>query len=174
MMISTKKGDLGFTSLANGERVDKDNLRVEAYGTIDELVSNLGIARAYLSGKIRDIIEEIQKDLFRMATELAKGEKFVKLIDNEDVERVTKYVEDFEKDLNLNTFVIPGMKKESAYMDVCRTIARRAERNIVRLSKNEKIRKEILAYINRVSDLFYVIARYLEKDEINKIKVSEL
>ncbi|ABR31613.1 ATP--cobalamin adenosyltransferase [Thermosipho melanesiensis] len=173
-MISTKKGDLGFTSLANGERVDKDNLRVEAYGTIDELVSNLGIARAYLSGKIRDIIEEIQKDLFRMATELAKGEKFVKLIDNEDVERVTKYVEDFEKDLNLNTFVIPGMKKESAYMDVCRTIARRAERNIVRLSKNEKIRKEILAYINRVSDLFYVIARYLEKDEINKIKVSEL
>ncbi|ANQ52994.1 ATP--cobalamin adenosyltransferase [Thermosipho sp. 1063] len=174
MMISTKMGDDGKTFLANGERVDKDNIRVEAYGTIDELVSFLGLAKIGLDVNEKTIIEEIQKDLFRIATELAKGEKFIELIDKRDVDRVTKYVENYEKKLNISSFVIPGAKKESALLDVCRTIARRGERYIVRLSKVENVRLQLLAYINRISDLLYVIARYLENDEINKISVSDL
>ncbi|ONN28026.1 ATP--cobalamin adenosyltransferase [Thermosipho affectus] len=173
-MISTKMGDDGKTFLANGERVDKDNIRVEAYGTIDELVSFLGLAKIGLDVNEKTIIEEIQKDLFRIATELAKGEKFIELIDKRDVDRVTKYVENYEKKLNISSFVIPGAKKESALLDVCRTIARRGERYIVRLSKVENVRLQLLAYINRISDLLYVIARYLENDEINKISVSDL
>ncbi|MBT1248301.1 MULTISPECIES: cob(I)yrinic acid a,c-diamide adenosyltransferase [unclassified Thermosipho (in: thermotogales)] len=173
-MISTKMGDDGKTFLANGERVDKDNIRVEAYGTIDELVSFLGLAKIGLDVNEKIIIEEIQKDLFRIATELAKGEKFIELIDKRDVDRVTKYVENYEKKLNISSFVIPGAKKESALLDVCRTIARRGERYIVRLSKVENVRLQLLAYINRISDLLYVIARYLENDEINKISVSDL
>ncbi|WP_126993510.1 cob(I)yrinic acid a,c-diamide adenosyltransferase [Thermosipho globiformans] len=165
-MISTKKGDNGKTKLANNETVYKDDLHVEAYGTVDELNSYLGYAKHFLNKKEKEIIENIQKDLFRVATELAKGEKFINLISKEDEEKITKLVEEYEKKVNLNSFVLTGATKESSILDICRTIARRAERRIVSLSKRENVRKELIAYINRISDLLYIMARYIEKDNI--------
>ncbi|SHH40764.1 cob(I)yrinic acid a,c-diamide adenosyltransferase [Thermosipho atlanticus] len=168
-MISTKTGDNGKTSLANGERVDKDNLRVEVYGVLDELNSYLGLAKQYLDEKEKDVIEDIQRTIFRLSSELAKGERFVKLIDINEIEKLTILVEKYEKTLNLKGFILPGSNFASAILDICRTIARRAERRIVSLSKNENVRKEILAYINRLSDLLFVIARYVEKDNIKYV-----
>ncbi|MBO8160107.1 MAG: cob(I)yrinic acid a,c-diamide adenosyltransferase [Thermosipho sp. (in: Bacteria)] len=162
-MITTKLGDGGNTRLANGEMVSKDHARVEAYGTLDELDSFLGFAKNFLSENEKQVLEKIQRMIFSVSAELAKVEKHNKLIDEEDIEELTALVQQYEKNLDLKGFVLVGSTKESALVDICRTIARRAERRIVALSKTESVRKEILAFINRVSDLLFVIARFIEK-----------
>lgn len=172
-MISTKLGDTGKTKLANGEEVFKDDLHVETYGTIDELISFLGYTKHFLDENEKSIIEDIQKDLIKISTELAKGEKYIKLISNYEIEKITKLVERYEKEIKLNSFVIPGATKESGLLDICRTITRRAERRIVSLSKNENIRKEIIAYINRLSDFLFILARYMEKENIQSISLRK-
>ncbi|QTA37602.1 cob(I)yrinic acid a,c-diamide adenosyltransferase [Thermosipho ferrireducens] len=169
-MISTKTGDSGKTSLANGERVDKDNIRVEAYGTIDELTSFLGIVKCYLTGEEKKLIESIQKELFKIAAELAKGEKYIEPIGKKEVDSLTKKVEYYETKVSINSFVLPGATIPGAYLDIARTIVRRCERRIVSLSKIEKVRKEILAYMNRLSDLLYILARYTEKNNIQSVE----
>jgi ATP:cob(I)alamin adenosyltransferase len=164
MSISTKTGDKGQTSLWSGERVDKDDLRVEAYGTIDELNSHLAEAKHYVvSKKIFNIIEEIQNDLFKVAGELASKEKlYVKPIENKDAEKLTEYVHYFENILNLKGFVLPGSTISSAKIDVCRTISRRAERRAISLSKRDSVNSFLMQYINRLSDLLFVMARFEE------------
>lgn len=174
MSITTKTGDFGETSLANGERVLKDNIRVQSYGTIDELNSFLGLAKHYLPDYEREVVESIQKDLFRVAAELAKGEKYVKLISDEDVERLTDLIHQYEEKIQLNSFVIPGETIPSAHLDVCRTITRRAERLVVTLNREEGVRQEIIKYLNRISDLLYIMARFLEGKHIRGIRGSEL
>ncbi|MCX8057793.1 MAG: cob(I)yrinic acid a,c-diamide adenosyltransferase, partial [Spirochaetes bacterium] len=141
MSISTGKGDKGETSLWSGERVSKDCIRVESYGTIDELNSFIGDAKHYITlEEIRNILEEIQNDLFKVAGELASlSKEFIKPIRDDDVLRLTNYVHKYENEIGLKGFVIPGSTVGSAKLDICRTIARRAERLIVKLSKEEKV-----------------------------------
>lgn len=171
MSISTKKGDKGYTSLRGGERVWKDDPRVEAYGTIDELDSRLGEAKHFITlKKFKHIIEGIQENLYRIAGQLASKDKVYDYpLCDKDVEQLDVYVSYFEKEFQFKGFIIPGSTIASAKLDICRTVARRAERRVVSLSKKEKVLPEILQYINRLSDLLFLMAR-LEEKKKRKIK----
>ncbi|HPD65511.1 MAG TPA: cob(I)yrinic acid a,c-diamide adenosyltransferase [Bacteroidia bacterium] len=173
MSISTKSGDKGQTGLWSGERVWKDDLRVEAYGTVDELNSFLGEAKHFTDdNQIFAQIEQIQNDLFRVAGQLASKDKlYVVPMKEEDTERLTEWVHDYEKRIKLSGFVIPGSTLSSAKLDICRTITRRAERIIISLKKNEDIPDHILQYMNRLSDLLFMMARSEEQKE-NKIQLK--
>jgi len=171
MSISTKTGDKGKTGLWSGERVWKDDLRVEAYGTIDELNSFMGEAKHYVTEKqIFEQIEIIQNDLFRVAGQLASKDTLyvVPLVDS-DIENLTKQVHEYESRIELAGFVIPGSTISSAKLDICRTIARRAERIIISLKKTEDIPEVLIQYINRLSDLLFMMARCEEK-KVDKIQ----
>jgi ATP:cob(I)alamin adenosyltransferase len=173
MSISTKTGDKGKTSLWSGERVKKNHLRVEAYGTIDELNSTIAEAKHLVkSNKVKDIIIEIQNDLFRVGGALATVGEYKYPLTEEDIVRLTEYVHHFEQEVQFNGFVIPGSTIQSAKLDTCRTIARRAERRILSLEEEENIPVLIKQYVNRLSDLIYILARYEEKLE-DKLTLKE-
>ena len=161
MSIITKSGDSGKTSLYSGERVYKDDLRVEAYGTLDELNAWIGECRNYLSDlRQKENLLEIQKTLFRCMGQLAtKNGTFPDPITKKDVDNITELVYSLEKNLHLTGFVLPGGNSVSAKLDICRTVARRAERKIIALSRKEKIAPELIIYVNRLSDFFFVLAR---------------
>ena len=172
MKIYTKTGDKGKTSLYDNTRVDKDNIRVESYGTIDELNSYLGLARNFIEDKeLVDVILRIQRELFDVAGELAtkEKEKFPEKLDEDNINylesTIDKYLEKINKEQQFK-FIIPGSNKASATLHVARTICRRAERRIITLTRDEEIREIILKYVNRLSDVIYTIARYLETDLI--------
>lgn len=166
MSISTKTGDKGKTSLWTGERIEKIHARVEAYGTVDELNSHLAEAKHLVKSiKVKQVIVEIQDDLFRVAGALASIGEFAYPVHEEDVKRITDYVHEFEKEVELTGFVIPGGTLQSAKLDVCRTIARRAERRILTLAETEKVPEPVKKYVNRLSDLIYMLARFEEKLE---------
>lgn len=170
MSISTKTGDKGKTSLWSGERVYKNDPRVEAYGTIDELNSNLAEAKHLVkTEKNRQLILEIQNHLFQVAGALASTNEYAHPVQIEDVERLTNCVQEFELEIQLTGFVIPGSTLPSAKLDICRTIARRAERRILTLNEQEEVPEPVRKYVNRLSDLIYMMARYEEKIE-NKIQ----
>lgn len=175
MSITTKKGDQGETGLWSGQRIPKDDLRVECYGTLDELNSFLGEAKHYVkSAEVLKIIEQVQKDLFRVAGELAtKDIQFIDPVTNKENEEITGIINDFESKVELTGFVLPGSTIQSAKLDICRTIARKAERRIISLSKSESIPSTLLIYVNRLSDLLYMMARYEEK-LVNKIRPKNL
>ncbi|BBE31640.1 ATP:cob(I)alamin adenosyltransferase [Tepiditoga spiralis] len=164
MSISTKTGDNGYTNLWSGERISKDDLRVDTYGTIDELNSFLGEAFHYLkSFENKRILSNIQKTLFRVGGEIASKSKiFTKPIEENDVEYLTSLVKKFEDTISLKGFIIPGKTLSSSKLDVCRTIARRSERLIIKLSNVEKINNNLQKYINRLSDLLFMMARFEE------------
>lgn len=170
MKIYTKTGDKGTTSLFDNKRVLKDHIRVESYGAVDELVSFLGLAKNYMNDKdIYDLIEEIQNKLFTVASNLATEDrdKVKYKIREDDI----KYLEDnIDKYMNRikdpRGFIVPGSGKESGYLHVSRTMARRTERRIISLSSQDDIDPLLLKYVNRLSDLLYAIARYLEEDEV--------
>ncbi len=173
MSISTKTGDKGSTSLWSGERVKKNHLRVEAYGTIDELNSVISEAKHVVkSSGVLKIIIEIQNDLFRVGGALATVGEYKYPLIEEDILRITAYVHEFEKEVSFKGFVIPGSTIQSAKLDTCRTIARRAERRILALEEHESISPLIVQYVNRLSDLIYILARYEEKLE-NKLTLKE-
>lgn len=171
MSISTKSGDKGKTGLWSGERVWKNDERVESYGTIDELNSFLGEAKHFVESKaIFDQIEIIQNDLFRVAGQLASRDKlFVEPIEEVDVDSLTTWVHHYEDEVVLTGFVIPGSTLSSAKLDICRTIARRAERVIIGLQQKEEIPQVLIQYINRLSDLLFIMAR---KEESLKGKIQ--
>lgn len=170
MSISTKTGDKGKTSLWTGERVKKNEMRVEAYGTVDELNSVIAEARHLVkSNHVKRILKEIQNDLFRVAGALASKGEFKHPVFDDDVERLTQYVHDLEKEIKLTGFVIPGNTLQSAKLDICRTIARRAERRILDLDEQENVPQPVKKYVNRLSDLLYMLARHEEKLE-NKLE----
>jgi len=169
MSISTKTGDKGETGLWTGERIQKHHMRVEAYGTVDELNSFLAEAKHLVkSEKNREMILEIQDDLFRVAGALASRGEYAYPVHANDVERITRYVHRFEKEIPLTGFVIPGSTLSSAKLDVCRTIARRAERRILTLVQTEPVPEPVRHYVNRLSDLLYMMARSEEQLE-NKL-----
>lgn len=170
MSVVTKTGDKGDTGLLSGERVSKTDPRVETYGTLDELISSIGWARSLkpcleLAGPLK----QIETDLFRLGSELAS----IKLdprwkvipIGAADVDQLEIWVKEFEPKLGLpHSFVLPGGTPCSAALDVARTTARRLERRVVNL-KETKIYESATAlkYVNRLSDLLFVFARYEQK-----------
>ncbi len=170
MSISTKGGDRGKTGLWSGERTWKDDIRVEAYGTVDELNSFLGDAKHSISGnEMQSRIETIQNELFRVAGELASQSKqFVETISGKEVERITSWVHEYEKKVELTGFVVPGSTPASAKLDICRTVARRAERRIISLSRKDDISNDLIRYINRLSDLLFIMGR-VEEDLAGKV-----
>jgi cob(I)alamin adenosyltransferase len=170
LKIYTKTGDKGQTGLYDGTRVDKDSLRVESYGTIDELSSSLGFARNFVEDpEIVTIIFKLQRDLFDVAGELAtlNKEKIPKSIKEEDVQYLENIIDHYmEKIPKVDKFIIPGSNKASAALHVSRTICRRAERRLLTLSRHENINPSLLKYINRLSDCIYSMARFIETDLI--------
>ncbi len=174
MSISTKGGDKGMTSLWSGERVWKDDTRVDAYGTLDELDAHLGEAKHFVKiDKIKEIIEYIQNELMKVMGELASASKeYVIPLKEENINQLTDWVHEFEEVVQLKGFVIPGNTIQSAKLDICRTIARRAERRIISLQKEAEVDPLVLQFVNRLSDLCFIMARAEEKAE-GKIKCKQ-
>lgn len=170
MSIATKRGDGGQTSLAGGIRVSKSHPRVEAYGTVDELNSALGLARALCPDEsLRSQIRAIQQELFRVGSALAtpaESRKPQVPISAEMVEQLTRQVQEIEKlEGILLDWSIPGEHPVAAAFDLARTICRRAEREIVRLREaGEPVEDNILAYVNRLSDFLWLAARKVEAE----------
>jgi len=168
--ISTTRGDGGETGLAGGIRVSKASLRVEAYGNVDELNSALGFARSICDdADIRDLSKRIQSELFTIGSALATPPQSPKLqgpVSTEMVDVLTSDVHRFEAiDGVLTDWSISGELTTAATFEVARTVCRRAERGVVRLAESgEAIPPAILAYLNRLSDLLWIIARKLERD----------
>lgn len=168
MKIYTKTGDKGETSLFGGKRVWKDDLRIQAYGTTDELNAVLGIAVAELSDtELKDVISGIQNDLFTVGSDLAsplekENKNFViPRIDSQFVTRLELLIDKFDSQLPaLKNFILPGGSKVSAILHHARTVCRRAEREVVALSRIEGINDQIEVYLNRLSDLLFVLARF--------------
>lgn len=173
MDIYTKKGDKGETDLYDGARIFKDDIRVESYGTIDELISYMGLAKHYVEDEtIYLILEDIQNKLFTITANLATRdkEKIKYSIQNLDIKKLEQTVDIYMGRLSTPSgFIVPGSNKKSAYIHVARTICRRAERRIVTLSRSEDIDPLITKYINRLSDTLYAIGKYLEEKQI-KVK----
>jgi cob(I)alamin adenosyltransferase len=177
MSIATKTGDSGETALMYGRRVSKSNPRVNAYGCVDELNAALGLARVVASDNfIAEQIYDIQKELIIVMGELATApedlERYLKdgyqLTTVEMVDRLTSVIDDLEKDklLHFKDWAIPGNTLVSAALDLARTTCRRAERcvtSLVEVTKN--MNDEILRYLNRLSDLCWLLGRYAEKIE---------
>ena len=170
MKIYTKTGDNGQTGLYDGTRIDKDNIRVESYGTIDELSSSLGFARNFIEDtEIVTILFKLQRDLFDVAGELAtlNKDKLPKIMDEDNVQYLENIIDYYiEKVPKVDKFIIPGSNKPSAALHVSRTICRRAERRLLTLSRHEKINPILVKYINRLSDCIYALARFLETELI--------
>jgi cob(I)alamin adenosyltransferase len=167
MKIYTKTGDRGQTGLFGGARVSKAHVRVDAYGDVDELNCALGVAREHVKDSGADaLLLAIQSELFAVGAELARDpEREVDLgidvIEEHDVERLETAIDELERDLPLlRTFVLPGGCEEAASLHVARATCRRAERKLVALSEVEHIRPELLRYVNRLSDLLFVMARH--------------
>lgn len=168
MKIYTKTGDKGQTSLYDGTRIDKDSLRVESYGTVDELNSSIGFAMKFVDDEsIRDSLKKIQMRLFFVAGELATVEegKYKHKIKEEDILALEKIIDDYlPKISGADKFIVPGSSKAAAALHVSRTICRRAERRIITLKRNEEVSDTLLKFVNRLSDVLYTYARYSESD----------
>ena len=168
MKIYTKTGDKGQTSLYDGTRIDKDSLRVESYGTVDELNSSIGFAIKFVEDEsIRESLKNIQMRLFFVAGELATLEegKYKYKIKEEDISALEKIIDDYlPKISGADKFIVPGSSEGAAALHVSRTICRRAERRIITLKRNEEVSDILLKFVNRLSDVLYTYARYLESD----------
>ena len=174
MTIYTRQGDKGFTHVIGGVKLPKDHPLLNAIGEIDELNAYLGLARSSCSDKdISNILKEIQTDLLRISAELAflyspTIARKTNPISKEDVDRIELYIDEYESRLPpLNKFLILGGSYSGALLHIIRTVCRRAERAVVTLFREENVEKHefILAYLNRISDLFFVLARYINLEE---------
>lgn len=169
MKIYTKTGDKGKTSLYDGTRIDKDDIRVESYGTLDELNSYIGLCTNYANNEDKEILRSIQVKLFAVSAELATKEegKYKTPITDDDVASLEKIIDSYiEKIDKMDAFIVPGTSLISANLHIARTICRKAERRIFSLSKIETVNPFLLKYINRLSDVIYAIARYNESELI--------
>ena len=169
MKIYTKTGDKGKTSLFDGNRVDKDDLRVECYGTLDELNSYIGLCSVHAKDCDKKILRDIQLKMFSVSAELATREecKYKNIVVEEDIDILENLIDEYINKIDeVDAFIVPGSSVLSANLHIARTICRRAERRIYSLSKIEKINALLLKYINRLSDLLYAIARFNETELI--------
>lgn len=163
--IYTRTGDKGDTGLGDGSRVEKDHIRVEAFGTVDELNSIIGMVLAYdIPEKVRSCFNKIQHHLFDLGGELcipghtALDQAYITYLENT--------LDELNFDLpNLKEFILPSGGKATSTCHLARTVCRRAERRVVTLAKDEKLSPFSISYLNRLSDLLFVIARVLARDE---------
>lgn len=177
--VYTRTGDAGKTRLAGGQEVWKDSMRVEAYGTVDELNSMLGLARvsnectgtnAAASARLENILRWTQNKLFDLGGILATapGQTFPNMptVTSQDVSHLERLIDECQNDLTpLKEFILPGGGQISAMLHVARTICRRAERLCVTLSKEASIDKELVIFLNRLSDALFVFARWVAKQQ---------
>lgn len=161
MKIYTKTGDRGTTGLLTGQRVEKDSLRVEAYGAIDEITSALGMARAaVLKNDVRDTIFKLQKLLSCAMADIASIDSGNNYVTAEHIKLLEQTIDSYNEKLPpLTHFIVPGDTLGSAALDLARTVTRRAERSLWRLSRTEKFNESVLVLLNRLSDLCFVLAR---------------
>ena len=166
MKISTKTGDDGRTSLYQGSRVSKDDLRMEICGSLDELGSFIGLVKAESKDKkLKSLLELIQKDLVIIcscaATPALSQSRLKKEITKREVERIESLIQGLEKKAKkIKSFCLPGKSRISAYFDIVRVITRRVERRVVSAMSKKLIKnRHILVYLNRLSDLFFLLAR---------------
>lgn len=172
MKIYTKTGDKGDTGLIDGSRISKSDLRIIAYGVVDEANSHIGliisnIEKNSIFDDVKKILLNVQQDLFVLGAELANPNTLKDdniLVKREMISTIEKYIDKFESELApLSNFILPGGSIESSLLHICRTVVRRAEISAVALAKEQKINQEILTYLNRISDLFFVLARVTNK-----------
>ena len=159
--------------LFGGGRLPKDHPRVEAYGTVDELNSMLGVVLSFMParGAIAKALSGVQNELFNIGSELASGpkgkaaEKARLFIDAEEkIRSLEAFIDEYDAKVPpLRTFILPSGSQAGAVLHLCRTVCRRAERRVVRLSHEERVNPDILSYLNRLSDLLFVLARYVNK-----------
>jgi cob(I)alamin adenosyltransferase len=167
MRIYTRGGDRGETGLADGSRVRKDELRVAAYGDIDELNSVLGLALAETRRRdLRSTLGHVQRDLFALGAQLADparrlaGRKAKAAVAESHVERLEREIDRCEAGLEpLRAFILPGGSRVGALLHLARTVCRRAERTVVALARRNDVDPQVVAYLNRLSDLLFVLAR---------------
>ena len=168
MKVYTRRGDKGQTSLVGGKRVSKSDVRIEAYGTVDELSANMGMLIAQLpDGHEKETLLRIQNNLFNVCTNLATDQADTPLypsafLPEGETEFLEKEVDTIMKELpEAQGFILPGGTCEAAQAHICRTVCRRAERRIVALAQEATVSPEIQEYINRLSDYFFVLAKKL-------------
>lgn len=168
MKIYTRTGDKGETGLLGGSRVPKNDPRIEAYGTIDELNSHLGMLRDLATPHHTALITVIQSTLFAIGSRLAsnsteEADKFqVPQVTDSDVSELEKAMDMMDADLEpMRNFILPGGHPAISQAHICRTVCRRAERRIVELSAQTALSEQMIRYVNRLSDLLFVIARHL-------------
>lgn len=172
MKIYTKTGDKGTTSLVGGTRVPKTHMRLEAYGTVDELNSCLGLLMTYLpDGHDKTFLQQVQDRLFAVGSHLATDREKMPLreasvVTPASVEAVEHEIDALDATLPpLSSFVLPGGSRGAAVCHICRTVCRRAERRILALAQQVEISSELLAYVNRLSDYLFVLSRKINRDE---------
>lgn len=164
--VYTRTGDDGTTALGGGQRVPKDALRIEAYGTVDETNSVLGVVRAAgVDARLDAMLARIQNELFHLGSDLCileedKARMPVPRIEPRHVERLEGDIDLLQADLEpLTNFVLPGGAPAAAHLHVARTVCRRAERVLVALARTEPVGDQVIRYVNRLSDLLFVMAR---------------
>jgi cob(I)alamin adenosyltransferase len=169
--IYTRGGDKGETSLGDGSRVPKHDPRVSAYGTVDEANATIGLARLHTAGTDADVmLARIQNDLFDLGADLctpdAEAPKYPPLrVAQAQVDRLEREIDAMNARLKpLDSFILPGGTPAASYLHLARTVARRAERLMTELAKHERINPVAIAYINRLSDHLFVLARHLNDD----------
>ena len=165
--IYTRKGDNGTTALGGGQRVPKDHLRVEAYGTVDELNSQIGVALAQgVNERLAEELAVIQNELFHLGSDLCfieadKEELQIPQMEARHVEKLEKLIDEFTAATGpLQNFTLPGGAIGAAHLHVTRTVCRRAERVIIALSRQEAVGPYVIPYLNRLSDALFTMARY--------------
>ncbi|MBM3944895.1 MAG: cob(I)yrinic acid a,c-diamide adenosyltransferase [SAR202 cluster bacterium] len=173
MRIYTKTGDTGETRLLFGGRVSKSDPRCEAYGTVDEAVSALGLARSLCKEPwVKEVILRVQRDLFTVGAELATDPaQYAQFTDNfravssQSVEQLEQEIDKIDAEIKLPpSFIVPGASPGSSALDMARTILRRAERRIVEIQARGLVANpEVLRYVNRLSDLLFMLARYEDR-----------
>jgi cob(I)alamin adenosyltransferase len=181
--VYTRTGDKGFTKLVGGKKVAKDSLRIESYGTLDELNSVLGLARVFnddlkdrlpaavrlAAQRLDEIFRRLQNELFDLGSELATPSDFsyegMFTVGDNEVKALERLIDELQKDLSpLNSFILPGGGKVSGFLHQARTVCRRGERDILRLMREESLSEWPLKYVNRLSDLLFVMSRWVSKN----------
>jgi len=159
-VVYTGRGDRGRTDLCSGERVTKSSERIRAAGTVDELNSLVGMCRTYADDDKKSELEETQNELHILQAEIGNREPDTK-VSEENTERLETLCDHYMEECPpLTSFILAGGCESAAHLHNARSVARRAERNIVELDQQEELREEMLAYINRLSDLFFLMARH--------------
>ena len=176
--VYTRAGDEGTTALVGGCRVPKDSKRVESYGAIDELNSVVGLARVFnqdspaspARDRLEAISQRLQNELFDLGSELATppdaAYEGMFRVGPDDVRALERLIDECQKDLEpLQSFVLPGGGRVGAFLHHARTVCRRAERDILRLSRDQDVGDQVIPYVNRLSDLLFVLSRWASKQQ---------